>query len=170
MRKKQSIEWSERENVVANARKRLAPLLTDYFAAGREAAKPDTPSRDLHRFRLRTKRVRYTLELFGDCYGPGLEQRLEKLREIQNRLGTLNDFDTARQLLLKAAAKASPQRARIERFLAERAKEERAKFYDYWRDTFDPPGQEQRWIDYLARNTLPASRKRRSRKSGTAKK
>ena len=45
----------------------------------------------MHKFRLRTKRFRYTLEMFKDLYGPGMLKRIESLKQVQTYLGDIND-------------------------------------------------------------------------------
>jgi CHAD domain-containing protein len=107
------------------------------FAAERSASA-------FHKFRLKTKRFRYTLELFEPCYGPGLEERLKLLRHIQDLLGEINDCATTQKLV-----GAQPDRfwKFLERRMALRARALRM----WWRQTFDGPGQESRWTNYLAR-------------------
>jgi inorganic triphosphatase YgiF len=55
---------------------------------------------DLHRLRIRVKRLRYASELLGGLYpGRSLERYLERLSELQDRLGRLADLAAARALL-----------------------------------------------------------------------
>lgn len=111
----------------------------------------------LHRLRLDTKRLRYILELFRPCYGPGLNLFLATLRQIQDHLGAINDCATARGLIGRTLPGPSPERKRLDRLLNLRAKRKAAEFREYWRQTFDAAGQERRWVFYLSRN---AGRKR----------
>src|SRR5579863_8212648 len=83
--------WDGSKGPAQNASVKLPELSKRYFRAG-HALLRGTPSPEaLHRFRLETKRFRYTLELFRPCYGPGLDRRLAKLREIQTHLGEISD-------------------------------------------------------------------------------
>jgi CHAD domain-containing protein len=86
-------------------------------------------------------------------YGPGLDERLERLQELQTHLGKLNDCDATLALLSEMLPTGSKQRVKIERELSERAARHKAEFLAYWRDTFDQPDQEQWWVGYLDRNS-----------------
>jgi CHAD domain-containing protein len=97
MTKPGRIQWDERATAETNARARLPRLMADYFAVVRELLASDPAPAKLHKIRLASKRVRYTLELFRQCYGPGLEVRLEALDELQQVLGEINDATTARR-------------------------------------------------------------------------
>jgi len=136
--------WDERADVAANARRELPRLAADYFARARKLLAEDPPPAKLHALRLDTKRLRYTLELFRPCYGPGLEARLQGLRQVQQLLGEVNDSVAAAALL--------PKGARGRRFLENRAEAKAQEFRKHWAEAMDAPGQEERWTAYLARN------------------
>src|ERR1035438_9240490 len=121
MSKPTAITWNQRAGAAANARRVLPLLVTDYFAQVRELLAAGPPPAGLHPIRLASKRLRYTLELFRPCYGPGLETRLAALRSLQQSLGEVNDSAAAGRLLSKSMSSASPQRARVLKFLEERA-------------------------------------------------
>ena len=143
------IEWDESAGAAGNARLLLPALLEDYFARGRKFLAKDLDPAEFHRIRLETKRLRYTLELFRPCYGPGLEARLSALRRNQQVLGDLNDAVATGKLLTEWMVKPSPQRARIAKFLEARAAQGAADFRKHWAEVFDAPGQEQWWCSYL---------------------
>jgi CHAD domain-containing protein len=151
MQKKAHIEWDERAGPISNARRELPALAADYFAYVREVLAHRTPPAELHRVRLATKRLRYTLELFRDCYGPGLEARLEALRKVQQALGDLNDSVASRELLKKAMGSPA-QSARVDKFLEQRAREQARQFRQHWAEVFDAEGREQWFAGYLSRN------------------
>ena len=136
--------WDSARSAEENASRRLPPLAREYYRAGRElfAVKPTVGA--FHKFRLDTKRFRYTLELFQPCYGPGLEQRLKLLRKIQDLLGEINDCATTQKLL-----KAQPDR--ISKFLERRVALRTRALRMWWRQTFDGAGREIWWTNYLAR-------------------
>ena len=152
-------KWDERAGAAVNARRELPGLAASYFAQAR-ALLADDPSADkLHRVRLLTKRLRYTLELFRPCYGPGLETHLAALHRIQQSLGEVNDADDAGRLLSKSMSTASPQRARVLRYLEERAAVKAQEFRKDWAEVFDAPGQERWWTTYLARHARTPGRR-----------
>ena len=105
----------------------------------------------MHPFRLETKAFRYTLELFRPCFGPGLEVFLLSLRKIQDYLGALNDYTTTRGLITAKLPKRAPDREKMDRVLTARAKRKSSEFRRYWRQTFDKPGEDRRWLGYLSR-------------------
>lgn len=47
----------------------------------------------LHKMRIAAKRLRYALELFGQCLGPGTAIFAKKVAGLQTSLGELNDCD-----------------------------------------------------------------------------
>jgi CHAD domain-containing protein len=149
MRKKTTIRWNEDDSVAANARSRLAPLVAGYFARGRKLHLK-TGAEEFHAFRLQSKRLRYTLELFRGCYGPGLDDRLARLRQVQQHLGEMNDCEATLQLLAPRKSFSAHQQKAI-RFLEGRSAETRGQFLEYWRETFDAAGQEDWWIRYLTK-------------------
>jgi len=82
------------------ARKRVVKL-------GRKLGDKATPE-DLHRLRIRAKRLRYTLEFFTEPY-PELVPAAKATKALQDVLGTHQDARTARRKML-AYARASQKR------------------------------------------------------------
>jgi CHAD domain-containing protein len=159
MSKLHQVAWDERAGAPANARRELPHLAASYFARVRALLAADPSAVKLHRVRLLTKRLRYTLELFRPCYGPGLETRLAALHRIQQSLGEVNDSAAAGRLLSKSMSSASPQRARVLNFLEERAAVKAQEFRKDWAEVFDAPGQELWWTTYLARHARTPGRR-----------
>ena len=159
MSKLHQVAWDERAGATANARRELPRLAASYFAQVRALLANDPSPAKLHRLRLLTKRLRFTLELFRPCYGPGLETRLAALRRIQQSLGEVNDSTAAARLISKSMSTASPQRARLLRFLEERAAVKAQEFRKDWAEVFDAPGQEIWWPTYLARHARTPGRR-----------
>jgi len=151
MRKTKDIAWNQRIGAAPNARRHLPVLVRAYFAQVRELLAADPPPAELHAIRLASKRLRYTLELFRPCYGPGLKLRLANLQRLQQVLGDVNDCAAA-QRLIKSVLPASPARSRVARFLQHRAASKAIELRKEWREVFDAPGLEQWWIGYLAKN------------------
>ena len=140
------MKWDKRAGVAANARRQLPPMVTAYFSRVRGFLAEDGTPRKLHRLRLASKRLRYTLELFRPCYPAGLEERLGALKKLQDGLGEVNDA-VASGRLLRRALKRQPM---VRKFLEDRAVEKAAQVVRYWKETFDADGQEAWWTDFLA--------------------
>jgi CHAD domain-containing protein len=151
MAKNKQIKWDEKSGPAANARRALPSLAARYFADVRARLSENPAPPDLHVLRLATKRLRYTLELFRPCYGPGLETKLNALRRIQSVLGGANDIAVAVRMLSDSMPP-SPARERLLRTLAQRAEEKAGEFRKLWTEAFDAPGLEAAWTTYLARN------------------
>jgi CHAD domain-containing protein len=143
------MKWDERAGAAANARRRLPPMVSAYFSTVREFLAKDFTPIELHQLRLASKRLRYTLELFRPCYPAGMEERLEALKKLQDWLGEVNDA-VASGRLLRGALKRYPK---VRQLLEERAAAQAAEFVRQWKESFDAPGQEAWWTDFLAKNT-----------------
>jgi CHAD domain-containing protein len=143
--------WDRSASAAENAGAQLPPLVRTYFENGRKLIAENPPPDVLHKFRLETKRLRYTLELFRTCYGPQLERHLAELRKIQDWLGAISDYATTRELLGGRITRRSAAWQQIEDSLTARTREKLAEFRSYWRQTFDKSGQEERWVRYLSR-------------------
>jgi CHAD domain-containing protein len=151
MAKGYRIRWDEPATAGENARLKLPALVERYFDDGRALAAGAASPDELHRFRLKTKRVRYTLEFFRAWYGPGLAGRLASIRKIQNFLGEISDCATALDAAQRTMPADSPDRNQVESYLDERSRQQTAAFRRYWRQVFDKPGEQRRWRNYLAR-------------------
>lgn len=159
MSKPDPIRWKESSGAAANAREHLPALVSAYFAEGRHLLQGQPKAAQLHTLRLATKRLRYTLELFRPCYGPGFRPRLAALRRLQQFLGEINDCATAAAELASPTVRKSPQHARGAAFLAQRSRAKTAEFLREWRQAFDAPGQERWWTTYLVRHARTPGRK-----------
>ena len=92
-------DWKLDQNLEANLRRVLPALAEEFFDSGRAAISAHANYQTLHRFRLQTKRFRYTLELFERFYGSDMPQGAEILKEFQDRLGAINDCAATIDLL-----------------------------------------------------------------------
>ena len=135
------MKWKSSHNAAVNAKAALPKLVERYFEAGRETVDGKQSPKELHRFRIATKRFRYSLEIFRPVYGPGLERQLGTLRGLQKVLGKLSDYHAIRKTVEGDGA----LEARLERAAKKTLKE----FHECWK-TFDSPGQLRRWKTYLA--------------------
>ena len=148
---KKRLLWDESAGASSNARVRLPAMVQSYFDQGRKLMGSSSSAAAMHPFRLETKALRYTLELFRPCFGPGLEGFLLSLRRIQDSLGALNDYATTRDLIAARLPKHAPHREKMDRLLTARARRKSVEFRRYWRQTFDKPGEDRRWMNYISR-------------------
>lgn len=153
MGKENNIAWNPRLGAAANARRYLPGLVSAYFTQVRELLAADPPPAELHVVRLASKRLRYSLELFRPCYGPGLKLRLAALQNLQQVLGEVNDCSATERLLENIMPK-SPARQRIVTHLHHRAGAKAAELRKEWRQGFDAPGRERWWLEYLAKHAI----------------
>src|SRR5262245_35609467 len=110
-KKRLRIDWNGRQSAARNAAEKLPELARAFLAAGGDLE--GKPYREFHRFRLLAKRFRYTLEIFRPCYGPGLEQRIESLRTLQQHLGDLNDCAATEELVMARNDLSAAEQERI---------------------------------------------------------
>ncbi len=87
-------DWKLAQSLEVNLGRFLPALAEEFFASGKAALSARASYRKLHRFRLQAKRFRYTLELFESFYGAEMPQGAEILKELQDRLGAINDCAT----------------------------------------------------------------------------
>ena len=141
--------WNERESAVENARRQLPRMMSEYFAEVRKVLGKKHSPAGLHAVRLASKKVRYTLELFRQCYGAaGFDARLKALKDVQTSLGDVNDAVATWRLLAKVMPH-SPRRHALREFLKQRAAEKAGEFRAHWTERFDAAGQERLWTDFL---------------------
>lgn len=133
--------WMPEESVEANARIVLPAMVREYFDKGRKIAAKQPGASHLHPFRLATKRIRYTLEIFQDVYGPALKDRLEELKPVQDALGAVNDC--------VATADEFSYGKKFGKYLSRRGKKKSRTFYEVWKEQFDTPGKEDAWVQFL---------------------
>lgn len=129
------------QSVAENAREVLPKMARKYFRAGRAVIGGKRPPDELHRFRLETKRLRYTLELFRPVYGPQLDRYLNALRGLQGALGKVSDYQAIGRVVEGDPA----LEAQIRRSLKRKVKDLRNE----WQG-FDAEGELKRWRTYLA--------------------
>ncbi len=146
-----SSRWRDRLNLTAPRESAAAPAIPAkvakrFFATGRKVMNGKRSPNSLHRLRLRTKRLRYTLELFVPAHGPALEHRIEALRGLQQRLGDISDCGTIHRVL-DGRRDVPPE---VERKLAFRLRWAVGRVHRYWEETFAPPEESARWMRYLA--------------------
>jgi CHAD domain-containing protein len=158
MAKRKKALWDPSKRPAANARLALPRLAAKYLKAGESLLLGKPSPAELHQFRLRTKRLRYTLELFDRCYERGLESRLEALRKIQQHLGDLSDCQASRRLLLDTRKPRPEEGPQISALLKRRVAETKAELLQHLQDTLHGPGRRRWWVDYLAGRSGSGSR------------
>lgn len=149
MKRTDSIQWDPANSAAENARAFLPALADELFEAGRAAVTGKVKAKSLHQFRLRLKRFRYTLEIFRPLYGPAMNDRLAKLRQIQQRLGEINDFEATGALLKRTASSKRGKMPEVLAWLKARRAEGITEFVRLWQAEFDAPGEREQWARYL---------------------
>jgi hypothetical protein len=84
--------------VINNARRVLAVRIAEFYAFEPIVSHPEL-SEALHDMRISAKRLRYTLELFRPQFGKAGERQIERVKMIQELLGTLHDHDVRIDLI-----------------------------------------------------------------------
>ncbi|HEX4593234.1 MAG TPA: CHAD domain-containing protein [Bryobacteraceae bacterium] len=155
------MKWKPSHSAIENAKDVLPNLVEKYFKAGRKAADGKRSHDELHEFRIKTKRFRYTLELVRPLYGNRLDRELEPVRDLQSVLGKLHDYHILASMLEGDHA----LRAKLERLTKKKLKD----FHKEWAK-FDADGQLKRWKSFLARPPAQSvtHSKRRARIGSTA--
>jgi CHAD domain-containing protein len=138
--------WRPDLGVNENVARRLPKLAKKYFKSGHRALDKERDWKDVHSFRLETKKFRYTLELFRPQYGPGLEKRIDELKHIQTLLGDANDYVVTAGLL-EPVAGSEPLRSR----LAHKAETKVRELRSWWQENLGTDAVERRWILYFQR-------------------
>ena len=87
-------DWKLDQSLEANLSRSLPALAEEFFDSGTVALAAHASYQKLHKFRLQAKRFRYTLELFERFYGSEMASGTGILKELQDRLGGINDCVT----------------------------------------------------------------------------
>jgi CHAD domain-containing protein len=134
------MKWKPSGTAAESVRAALPKMAQKYFKAGRKAATGKQTPKKLHRFRIATKKFRYSLELFHPVYGPSLERHIDALRELQSILGKLNDHHTLKPFFKGDKA--------LQAKLDEAMEKHLSQFHEQWKK-FDADGELKRWKDYF---------------------
>lgn len=84
--------------VIDNARRVLAVRIAEFYSFEPVVPHPEL-SEALHDLRISAKRLRYTLELFRTQFGKAGARQIERVKSIQEILGTLHDHDVRIDLI-----------------------------------------------------------------------
>lgn len=123
-RKRARKQWEFEQSAEENALRVLPSMSTEMTRMGNQAAKRGAPADVIHRFRLRVKRYRYSLEIFETMAGVPGRGELQRLKELQELLGAVNDC----AIVLPMLRQSSASYAAISKELAARIR----KFRHYW--------------------------------------
>jgi CHAD domain-containing protein len=119
-------------------------LLGELMIKLRDKASSDlTDYERLHKVRIAGKRLRYALEVFADCFGPELRERLYPMvEEMQEILGRANDSHVAGHRLAELRSRVRgwedvrerllPGVEALLRFHQRRLPQERRRFLKWW--------------------------------------
>ena len=87
-----------RAPVLDNARRVLAIRIAEFYSYEPIVPHPEL-SEALHDLRISAKRLRYTLELFRPQFGKAGDRQIQRVKAIQEALGTLHDHDVRIELI-----------------------------------------------------------------------
>ena len=125
------------------ARHILSPMLKRHLQRGRRAARESTPAKALHRFRIETKEMRYTLDLFSPLYGGTIVEITARLKSLQTHLGAIHDCVATRDLV--DDARSSAGKKDILRALENRRERKTERFLRDYRRHFGNEEVLHRW-------------------------
>ncbi|HVW08521.1 MAG TPA: CHAD domain-containing protein [Bryobacteraceae bacterium] len=128
----------------------LPGMLKKYLRHGTQASHHNASSKELHRFRIATKEIRYSVELFIPVFGAGagvgtggpIGELSKNLKKIQNHLGAIHDC-TATAALIEDLK--SPGRKNILRAIGKRGEEKTDRFLRDYRRQFEDEDAVRRW-------------------------
>lgn len=150
--------WDLRISPAANATRLLPPLARGFLQMGRGLCARSPTLAELHGLRLTGKRLRYTLELFQDCYGPSLQAHLAGLKRIQSCLGALSDAEATEALAKGLELPGDTDARLLLAYLQELRATNMARFRDLWSGEFDSAAAEASWTHALREPTRPNPR------------
>jgi CHAD domain-containing protein len=139
-------EWKLNQSLETNLSRALPALAEEFFDSGTVALAAHASYQKLHQFRLQAKRFRYTLELFERFYGSEMASGGGILKELQDRLGAINDCATTIAILGRDAQAV----AAIGKLLRQR----KAVLQNYARSQFVPQKLDwwKRWLAQPSRS------------------
>jgi len=102
-----------------------------FLACGARAARKGASAEELHLFRIAAKKFRYSLELFTAWYPIAAPAWIDRLKQVQQLLGSVNDCRSTR--LLVSGFGSYPK---LDRALKRRQDRKMAEFRSYWETQF----------------------------------
>lgn len=101
-------------SVIHNARRVLAVRIAEFYSFEPVVPHPEL-SEALHDLRISAKRLRYTLELFRPQFGKPGQRQIERVKAIQEVLGTLHDHDVRIDLIGDELSRLMVEQSRMTR-------------------------------------------------------
>ena len=148
------MKWEISRSVAENASGILPKLVDKYVGRSRHAVRANASAKKLHRFRVATKKFRYTIELFMPVYGDRLDRELDAVRDLQRVLGKLHDYYVISKMLEDDRA----LQDKLQKLLEKKLKE----FNSQWR-AFGSKAHIKRWKAFLAAGRRVKSGRRTTR-------
>jgi CHAD domain-containing protein len=90
---------SGRPAIPPAAQRIVREMAAGFLTLGKKAASQETSIREVHRFRIASKKFRYTLELVEPFHGVRLAPWLDRVKAVQSILGDVNDCETVRRMV-----------------------------------------------------------------------
>jgi CHAD domain-containing protein len=130
--------------VKVTAKRMLPQMAKEYFSGGKDAARGKASAEELHRFRIASKNLRYTLDLFAPLYGTSINGLLQQLKGVQTLLGEINDCATVGRMVAQ-----HQDGSGILSALKKRQRRKAEQFRQHWTAEFSGAAQVRRWTDDL---------------------
>lgn len=93
-------------SLAVNSRRILAVRMAEYYSYS-FVVPIESAVEELHDLRIAAKRLRYTLEIFRAVFGDRGEAQIERVKAIQEELGSLHDHDVRIVLIEEELARQS---------------------------------------------------------------
>jgi CHAD domain-containing protein len=122
----------------------LIRMAEKFFRAGDQAAGAHSSVSDLHRFRIQSKKFRYSVELFRPIYGAVAEEWVGRIKRIQTLLGDMNDYRVTRGLVAALDPNAS-----IAASFKQKQQKKADAFRKLWNEEYS--GAAKQWLRSLER-------------------
>jgi CHAD domain-containing protein len=135
------IPWPMEEMAQRELRRRAKP----FFRQGNQVAGANAGPGELHKLRIAAKKLRYTLELFAELYGPAAGDWLERIRGAQSLLGGINDCRAVQSLMASLGGN-----AKVEAALRRKQRRKTRQFQRLWSEEFAGVAPRQ-WMHSLRR-------------------
>jgi len=119
-----------------------------FLNQGNEASSPAASPKDLHRFRIASKKFRYALELFQPLYESSLQPVIDSIKGASTLLGDINDCVTVAGMVADYKG-SNPLTDRLKK----RQDKKTEEFRKYWKEDFSDGGS----IDHLPKKPVTSS-------------
>jgi CHAD domain-containing protein len=126
------------------AQRTLGRGAKDFLKQGNEASSPAASPKDLHRFRIASKKFRYALELFQPLYESSLHPVVESIKGASTLLGDINDCVTVAGMVADYKGN-NPLADRLKK----RQDKKTEEFRKYWKSEFGDGERLRESIDRL---------------------